>query len=38
LFVTTLSITKERERGTMENLLPPVRPLEVMIAKSRPIW
>lgn len=37
LFVTTLSITKERERGTMENLLSmPVRPLEVMIAKITP--
>ena len=37
LFVTTLSITRERERGTMENLLAmPVRPLEVMIAKITP--
>ena len=37
LHVTTLSITKERERGTMENLLAmPVRPLEVMIAKITP--
>jgi ABC-2 type transport system permease protein len=37
LFVTTLSITKERERGTMENLLAmPVRPLEVMVAKISP--
>jgi ABC-2 type transport system permease protein len=37
LFVTTLSITKERERGTMENLLAmPVRPLEVMLAKISP--
>jgi ABC-2 type transport system permease protein len=37
LFMTTLSITKERERGTMENLLAmPVRPLEVMIAKIVP--
>jgi ABC-type multidrug transport system permease subunit len=37
LFVTTLSITKERERGTMENLLAmPVRPLEVMLAKITP--
>ena len=37
LFATTLSITKERERGTMENLLAmPVRPLEVMIAKITP--
>jgi ABC-2 type transport system permease protein len=37
LVITTLSITKERERGTMENLLAmPVRPLEVMIAKILP--
>jgi ABC-2 type transport system permease protein len=37
LFATTLSITKERERGTMENLLSmPVRPLEIMIAKIVP--
>jgi ABC-2 type transport system permease protein len=37
LFMTTLSITKERERGTMENLLAmPVRPLEVMLAKIMP--
>jgi ABC-type multidrug transport system permease subunit len=37
LFVTTLSITRERERGTMENLLAmPVRPLEVMLAKIVP--
>ena len=37
LFVTTLSITKERERGTMENLLAmPVRPVEVMLAKITP--
>jgi ABC-2 type transport system permease protein len=35
--MTTLSITKERERGTMENLLAmPVRPLEVMLAKITP--
>src|SRR5262244_3201338 len=37
LFMTTLSITKERERGTMENLLAmPVRPIEVMVAKMMP--
>jgi ABC-2 type transport system permease protein len=37
LFVTTLSITRERERGTMENLLAmPVRPIEVLIAKIVP--
>ncbi len=37
LIVTTLSITRERERGTMENLLAmPVRPVEVMFAKIVP--
>jgi ABC-2 type transport system permease protein len=37
VFVTALSITRERERGTMENLLAmPVRPLEVMLAKVVP--
>ncbi len=37
LFDTTLAITRERERGTMENLLAmPVRPIEVMIAKILP--
>jgi ABC transporter DrrB family efflux protein len=37
LIITTLSITRERERGTMENLLAmPVRPVEVMIAKIMP--
>src|SRR5262249_43815002 len=37
LVITTLSITRERERGTMENLLAmPVRPVEVMIAKIFP--
>jgi len=37
LFVTTLSITRETERGTMENLLAmPVRPVEVMAAKVVP--
>jgi ABC-2 type transport system permease protein len=37
LFVTTLSITRETERGTMENLLAmPVRPMEVMLAKVVP--
>jgi ABC-2 type transport system permease protein len=37
LFVTTLSITREIERGTMENLLAmPVRPIEVMLAKVVP--
>ena len=37
VFVTALSITRERERGTMENLLAmPVRPIEVMLAKIVP--
>ncbi len=37
LLITTLSITRERERGTMENLLAmPVRPIEVMLAKILP--
>jgi ABC-2 type transport system permease protein len=37
LLITTLSITRERERGTMENLLAmPVRPIEVMLAKTVP--
>jgi|SRR5579863_9693078 len=37
LIITSLSITRERERGTMENLLAmPVRPVEVMLAKILP--
>ena len=37
VFITALSITKEYERGTMENLLAtPARPLEVMIGKLLP--
>ncbi len=37
LLLTTLAITRERERGTMENLLAmPVRPIEVMLAKIVP--
>lgn len=37
MFITTLSITRETERGTMENLLAmPVRPFEVMLAKVVP--
>jgi ABC-type multidrug transport system permease subunit len=37
LLLTTLAITRERERGTMENLLAmPVRPIEVMLAKMTP--
>lgn len=35
--ITSLAITRERERGTMENLLAtPVQPLEVMIGKITP--
>jgi ABC-2 type transport system permease protein len=35
--MTALSLTRERERGTMENLLSmPVRPLEVMAGKIAP--
>lgn len=35
--ITSLAITRERERGTMENLLAtPVRPLEVMLGKITP--
>jgi ABC-2 type transport system permease protein len=35
--VTALAVTRERERGTMENLLAmPVRPLEVMLGKVLP--
>ncbi len=37
LLITTLSITRERERGTMENLLAmPLRPIEVLLAKLVP--
>ncbi|BCR03240.1 mannose-1-phosphate guanyltransferase [Desulfuromonas versatilis] len=37
VIITALAITRERERGTMENLLAtPVRPLEVMIGKILP--
>ena len=37
VIITALAITRERERGTMENLLAmPVRPIEVMIAKIVP--
>jgi ABC-type Na+ efflux pump permease subunit len=36
VMLTGLATTRERERGTMENLLAtPVRPLEVMIGRSR---
>jgi ABC-type multidrug transport system permease subunit len=37
LVITALSMTREREAGTMENLLSmPVRPLEVMLGKITP--
>src|SRR3990167_1606086 len=37
ILITSLAITRERERGTMESLLAtPVRPLEVMIGKITP--
>jgi len=37
VIITALAITRERERGTMENLLAtPVRPLEVMSGKILP--
>lgn len=37
VMMTALSLTKERERGTMENLLSmPVKPIEVMIGKITP--
>jgi ABC-2 type transport system permease protein len=37
VIITALAVTRERERGTMENLLSmPVRPMEVMIGKIVP--
>jgi ABC-2 type transport system permease protein len=37
IIITALAVTRERERGTMENLLSmPVRPFEVMIGKIIP--
>lgn len=37
VMLTSLAMTRERERGTMENLLAtPVRPLEVMLGKIAP--
>jgi ABC-2 type transport system permease protein len=37
VMITSLAITRERERGTMENLLAtPVRPIEVMLGKITP--
>ncbi len=37
VIITSLAITRERERGTMENLLiTPVRPVEVLVGKILP--
>ncbi len=37
VIMTALAVTRERERGTMENLLAmPIRPLEIMIGKISP--
>jgi ABC-2 type transport system permease protein len=37
VIITALAMTRERERGTMENLLStPVKPMEVMIGKIMP--
>lgn len=37
VIITALAVTRERERGTMENLLTsPIRPLEVMLGKIFP--
>jgi ABC-2 type transport system permease protein len=37
IMMTALAVTRERERGTMENLLAmPVRPIEVMVGKILP--
>lgn len=37
VFITALAMTRERERGTMENLLAtPVRPLEIIVGKITP--
>jgi ABC-2 type transport system permease protein len=37
VMMTALAVTRERERGTMENLLAmPIRPIEVMIGKIAP--
>ncbi|MGE0596242.1 MAG: ABC transporter permease [Hyphomonadaceae bacterium] len=37
VMITSIALTRESERGTMENLLAtPVRPLEVMIGKTTP--
>lgn len=37
VMVTALAITRERERGTMENLLSmPIKPIEIMVGKIMP--
>ncbi len=37
VMITSIALTRETERGTMENLLAtPVRPVEVMIGKTTP--
>ena len=37
VMMTALAVTRERERGTMENLLAmPIRPMEVMVGKIAP--
>ncbi|MDP1750843.1 MAG: ABC transporter permease [Reyranella sp.] len=37
VMMTALAVTRERERGTMENLLAmPVRPIEIMVGKIMP--
>ncbi len=37
VLITSIALTRESERGTMENLLAtPIRPLEVMIGKTTP--
>jgi ABC-2 type transport system permease protein len=39
VMMTAIAVTRERERGTMENLLAmPVRPFEVMLARSCRSW
>ena len=38
IVMTAIAMTRERERGTLENLLAtPARPIEVMIGKMRPL-
>ncbi len=39
IMITGLAITRERERGTMENLLSmPTRPMEVLVGKIVPLY